>query len=217
MIAVTGRPVGWSTPYARDWPVQAIVAENGAAALCRRGSDTVLEFAQDEATRRRHARRLSQVADLLRREVPGAALARDSDGRVTDIAIDHSEFAHLNAAQIDACAEVMRAQGMTVSISSIHLNGWFGTHSKLSGARWIVRRLLGRDLDSERDRWVYVGDSTNDQEMFAHFALSVGVANLLRFESQLTRWPTYLTRGARGQGFAEVAQRLLDARAAGRA
>jgi hypothetical protein len=30
------------------------------------------------------------------------------------------------------------------------------------GARWIVRERLGRALDAELDRWVYVGDSTND-------------------------------------------------------
>ena len=33
VIAVTGRPVGWSEPFARVWPVDAIVAENGAVAL----------------------------------------------------------------------------------------------------------------------------------------------------------------------------------------
>ena len=33
LIAITGRPVGWSEPFAREWPVDAIVAENGAVAL----------------------------------------------------------------------------------------------------------------------------------------------------------------------------------------
>ena len=33
VIAITGRPVGWSAPFACDWPVDAIVAENGAVAL----------------------------------------------------------------------------------------------------------------------------------------------------------------------------------------
>jgi hydroxymethylpyrimidine pyrophosphatase-like HAD family hydrolase len=108
----------------------------------------------------------------------------------------------------------MRGEGMTVSISSIHVNGWFGAHDKLSGARWIVQRLLQRDLDREAAHWVYVGDSTNDQQMFAHFPLSVGVANLARFAEQLTVWPAFLTRSERGVGFAEVAERLLRARGA---
>jgi hypothetical protein len=84
---------------------------------------------------------------------------------------------------------LMRAEGMNATVSSIHVNGWFGTHDKRSGAQWIVQRLLGRDVESERGRWVYVGDSTNDQLMFEHYPLSVGVANLMRFAEQLTVWP----------------------------
>jgi len=49
--------------------------------------------------------------------------------------------------------------------------------------------------------------------MFAHFPLSIGVANLRRFADQLHTWPAYITEGERGQGFAEVAQVLVTARA----
>ena len=71
-----------------------------------------------------------------------------------------------------------------------------------------------RDLAQELDRWVFVGDSGNDQAMFQHFTHSVGVANLLRFADQLQHWPAWLTVAERGQGFAEVAQALLAARRA---
>jgi hydroxymethylpyrimidine pyrophosphatase-like HAD family hydrolase len=101
---------------------------------------------------------------------------------------------------------------MHATVSSIHVNGWYGSHDKLSAAHWMLQRLFGRALDGERACWVYVGDSTNDQQMFGWFPLSVGVANLRRFASQLTTWPAYLTDGERGAGFAEVAQRLLRAR-----
>jgi hydroxymethylpyrimidine pyrophosphatase-like HAD family hydrolase len=107
----------------------------------------------------------------------------------------------------------MRAAGMTATVSSIHINAWFGEHHKLSGARWIARRLHRINLDDELSHWVYVGDSTNDQLMFGHFPLSVGVANLLRFKDELTVWPKFITQGERGAGFAEVARTLLAARA----
>ena len=35
VIAITGRPAGWSESFAATWPVDAIVAENGAVALLR--------------------------------------------------------------------------------------------------------------------------------------------------------------------------------------
>ncbi len=212
VVAVTGRPMGWSLPFARDWPIDAIVAENGAVALCRKGDTIAVDYVQDDATRAHNALRLRAAAERVLREVPGATLARDSAGRVTDIAIDHAEFARLGATQIARVVALMQAEGMQASVSSIHVNGWFGTHDKVSGARWIVQRLFGRDVDAERDRWLYVGDSTNDQAMFGHFPLSVGVANLLEFADALTVWPAYLVERERGEGFAQVAQALLDAR-----
>jgi hydroxymethylpyrimidine pyrophosphatase-like HAD family hydrolase len=205
--------MGWSEGFARRWPIDAIVAENGAVALsCFEGDELRVEYAQDEPTRAHNARRLRRVAARVLREVPGATLAQDSAGRVTDIAIDHAEFARLSEAQIEQVLRVMRDEGMTATVSSIHVNGWYGGHDKLAGARWIVRRRLGRELDAELAQWVYVGDSTNDQLMFGHFPLSVGVANLRDFAAQLVTWPAYITRGARGAGFAELAGVLLAQR-----
>jgi hydroxymethylpyrimidine pyrophosphatase-like HAD family hydrolase len=72
--------------------------------------------------------------------------------------------------------------------------------------------LWGRDLDAEKDRWAYVGDSTNDQRMFEAFAHSIGVANVARFVPKLTQLPRYVTPGERGGGFAQVAAAILSAR-----
>ncbi len=151
VIAVTGRPMGWSRDFAETWPLEAIVAENGAVALFTDNGKLVTEYAQDESTRAANAVRLEAAAERVLREVPGSTLARDSAGRVTDIAIDHSEFAHLEPAQIAQVVAVMRAEGMNATVSSIHVNGWYGEHDKLSGARWIVGRRLGRDA-RRRDR-----------------------------------------------------------------
>ena len=76
-----------------------------------------------------------------------------------------------------------------------------------------MRELFGRNLDAEIDRWVYVGDSTNDQRMFEHFPHSVGVANIARFVPQLVHLPRYVTRGERGAGFAELARAILNGQA----
>ena len=212
VVAITGRPLGWSQPFARAWPVAAIVAENRAVAMVREGGKLLTEFAQNEATRAANARRLQAAAARVLAAVPGASLARDSPGRATDIAIDHSEFAHLDDAAIARVLALMRSEGMWATVSSIHINGWFGSHSKLTAAHWMLQRLYGRDLASELPHWVYVGDSPNDQLMFQHFPLSVGVANLQRFAAQLQQWPTYITQAERGAGFAEVAASLLAAR-----
>jgi HAD superfamily hydrolase (TIGR01484 family) len=212
VVAITGRPLGWSLPFARAWPVAAIVAENGAVALIRDGDQLLTEYAQYEPTRAANARHLKAAAAHVLREVPGATLAQDSAGRVTDIAIDHSEFTQLSPAAIEQVVAVMRREGLVATVSSIHINGWIGSHSKWTAAQWMTRRLFGRDLQQELGRWVYVGDSTNDQLMFERFPLAVGVANLRRFAGQLRHWPAYITEAERGQGFAELVRALLDAR-----
>jgi HAD superfamily hydrolase (TIGR01484 family) len=212
VFAITGRPVGWSTPFAQGlqpWPVEAIVAENGAVALLPGGGRLYL---QDSATRASNFARLQRVLARVEAEVPGARRATDSGGRETDIAIDHSEFAHLPEETIAQVVALMQAEGLRATVSSIHVNGWIGEHDKLAGARWVLRERTGRNLDDELDRWVYVGDSTNDQVMFAHFPHSVGVANIARFVPQLHTLPRYVTPAERGAGFAEVAHALLAAR-----
>jgi HAD superfamily hydrolase (TIGR01484 family) len=224
VIAITGRPVGWSMPFARSWPVDAIVAENGSVALVREMSHSPhgevpigLQrlYQQDAATRSSNFHRMQQVAARILREVPGSTLALDSPGRETDIAIDHSEFSHLGTPEIAQVVAIMQSEGMSATVSSIHVNGWYGAHNKLDGARWIVRELLGRPLDAERPAWAYVGDSTNDQLMFDAFTNSIGVANIRRFLPELRHLPRFVCRSERGAGFAEVAKALLEARAAG--
>ena len=224
VIAITGRPIGWCAPFASTWPVDAMVAENGAVAFVRGqiGSQAtpVLDsslsklYQQDASTRADNFRRMQAVAQRLLREVPGATLAQDSAGRETDIAIDHSEFTRLPPEQIAQVVQIMQAEGMTATVSSIHINGWYGSHHKLSGARWIVQQLYGRPLDAELARWAYVGDSANDQLMFQHFGHSVGVANILGVAAQLAHLPRYVTPSERGAGFAEVAAAVLAAKRA---
>jgi len=214
VIAITGRPIGWCEPFAQTWPVDALVAENGAVAFVRARGLSAKVYQQDAHTRAINFGRLQAVAQRLLREVPGAKLAQDSAGRETDIAIDHSEFTRLPPGQIAQVVQIMQAEGMTATVSSIHINGWYGEHNKLSGARWIVQQLYQRELDAELAQWAYVGDSANDQLMFQHFAHSVGVANVADLLDRMEHPPTWVTRASSGAGFVEFAQHLLAMRQA---
>jgi HAD superfamily hydrolase (TIGR01484 family) len=215
VVAITGRPVGWSLPFVNTWPIDAIVAENGAVALLPTADGRVEKrYQQDAATRAANFARMQAVLARIEREIPGAARATDSPGRETDIAIDHSEFVQLGDATVAQVVALMRGEGMHATVSSIHVNGWYGDNDKLEGARWITRELWGRALDDEMNRWAYVGDSTNDQLMFRSFAHSIGVANVARFVPQLEHLPRYVTQGERGTGFAEAARAILSARPA---
>jgi hypothetical protein len=75
--------------------------------------------------------------------------------------------------------------------------------------RRFLAEALAIDLDAERDRFVFVGDSGNDAPMFEFFPLSVGVANVRAFLDRLARLPAYVTEHASGAGFVELASLLL--------
>ena len=211
VVAITGRPVGWSEPFALDWPVDAIVAENGSVQLRQVNGTLHKTYRLPAAERAEQHAHLQRVLHLIEHNIPGALRARDSQGRETDIAIDHSEFTFLPDDRIGQVLALMRAEGLNATVSSIHINGWLGDHHKWSGAQWAVQSLYGCDLAAQADQWVYVGDSTNDQLMFERMPVTVGVANIRRFEHQLVHRPTYITQQERGRGFAEVAQAVLQA------
>jgi hydroxymethylpyrimidine pyrophosphatase-like HAD family hydrolase len=216
VIPITGRPWAGASALQRlgqwmrswrktvrwrcAWSRKRISDEIGLQRLSDKRRQLSKLYQQDAATRAANFTAMHAVLEQIEREVPQARRAQDSAGRETDIAIDHSEFTHLPQSAIDACVATMRAAGMSASVSSIHINGWFGAHNKWEGARWIVRELFGRELAEESARWVYVGDSTNDQIMFEHFEHSVGVANIARFVPQLTHLPRFVTKGERGAG-----------------
>ncbi|NSX06193.1 HAD-IIB family hydrolase [Cupriavidus gilardii] len=216
VIPVTGRCIAWAEILTRLWPVDAIIGENGAFYSHLRDGRLVTRFIDDAPTRAHNLRRIHELGERILREVPGCALASDQHWHAADLAIDHAEdVAPLPPAAVDRIVALMHEAGMTATVSSIHVNGWFGQHDKLSTSRLCAAELLGADLDAQRDEWVFIGDSANDASMFAHFPLSVGVANVREILPLLPVPPAYVTEAPGGEGFAEMVDALLAARDAG--
>jgi HAD superfamily hydrolase (TIGR01484 family) len=229
VIPITGRPVGWGESFAKTWPVDALVAENGGVAWVTKKNTknsskiglqpayllpkVLLKIYQTNvATRTKNQLRMAQIAKLVTSQIAGVEVSRDGAGRETDLAFDYNEFAKLPPETVQQVVALLQSQGMETSVSSIHIHGCFGNFDKWTGAQWIVRDLFKRELADELGQWVFVGDSGNDQAMFQHFTHAVGVANIRRFAPQLTHLPRYITPSERGAGFVEVAKILLNAR-----
>lgn len=214
VIPVTGRPAGWAEVLAAQWPVDAVVAENGAVAVVRAesaGERPRLERVYWDSTEARaHARpRLNAIiADVLA-SVPRARLADDQWLRRCDVAFDVGETQTLGADEIAAIAERIVAAGARVLVSSVHAHAYFGDHDKAAMLVRLARERFGEALDEERRRYVFIGDSPNDQAGFAYFPLSVGVANVARYASSLSPPPRYVTPSPGGHGFAELMQLVL--------
>jgi len=212
VIPVTGRPAGWCDHIARMWPVDAVIGENGAFYMrydgaLRRMHTRFMACARDRAA---HRRRLAELGRQILEQVPGCALASDQDYRAMDLAIDFCEdVPPLGPDQVARIVSLLHAAGATAKVSSIHVNGWFGGHDKLSMTRIYAQDCLDADLDKLLDACVYVGDSPNDAPMFGFFPNAVGVANVRRFLGQMDHPPRYVTQHAAGEGFAELSGYLL--------
>jgi HAD superfamily hydrolase (TIGR01484 family) len=212
IIPVTGRPAGWCDHIARMWPVDAVVGENGALYMRHDDAAGVLKkrYVTAEAQRKSDRGRLDAIGEKIVHEVSGCALASDQPYRETDIAIDYCEdVAPLSREHVERILALMRAEGMTAKVSSIHVNGWFGSYDKLAMTRTLLREEFGIDLDAEQERCIFIGDSPNDAPMFDFFSYSVGVANVHAFGDALPTPPKYVTAATAGAGFAELAAFLL--------
>ena len=210
VVPITGRPAGWCDHIARMWPVDAVVGENGAFYFRHVRGKLVKRFQDDEQTRARNRARLEDIGRRIIAEIPGCALASDQPYRETDLAIDFCEdVPPLPLETAARIAGLMRKEGLTAKISSIHVNGWFGTYDKLATAKRLFAEEFACEAAQLQVDFAFAGDSPNDAPMFSFFDCSVGVANVARFAGELEVEPKYVTCGSAGAGFAELVARLL--------
>ncbi len=215
VVPVTGRPAGWCDHIARMWPVDGVVGENGAFYFRydREGRKLIRRFLQSESERAANRRKLESLRERILEQVPGSAVAADQRYRDSDLAIDYCEdIERLDAAKVRRIIELFEEAGASAKVSSIHVNGWFGSYDKLAMTRVMMDECFDIDLDAERERFIFVGDSPNDAPMFAHFPNGVGVANVRDFAADLPALPAYVTERRGGAGFAELAAALIEAR-----
>jgi HAD superfamily hydrolase (TIGR01484 family) len=215
IVPITGRPAGWCDHIARMWPVDAVVGENGAFYFHYDGAARKLlqRFWTPEVERAANRQRLAVLRDRILAAVPGAALASDQLYREADLAIDFCEdVPPLTRADVDRIVAMFVDAGATAKVSSIHVNGWFGNYDKLAMTRILLQECFDTDLDSDRNAFVFAGDSPNDAPMFEFFPHAVGVANVVAFADRMTALPAYVTRGRGGAGFVELADALIAAK-----
>lgn len=215
VIPVTGRPAGWCDLIARQWPVDAVVGENGAFWFRHdpKAGKLVKRYVIGDAERSARAQKLDAIARRILAEVPGCAISADQPYREADLAIDFCEdVPRLPRESVARIVAIMEAEGLTAKVSSIHVNGWFGGYDKLSTATLMLREAFGIDAEADKARIVFAGDSPNDQPMFAHFPNAVGVANVRDMADLMTSLPRWVTLSRGGRGFAELAEALLEVR-----
>ncbi len=214
-IPITGRPAGWCDLIARFWPVDGVVGENGAFSFAydRKNAKMLRSFAVPEATRKEDRKKLEALKQTILDAVPGCAISADQQYREADLAIDFCEdVPALPYSEVEKIQQLFADAGAEAKISSIHVNGWFGSYDKLTACKRFVHEQFGINLDEEKEQFLFVGDSPNDEPMFQFFPNACGVANVLQFAETLQHPPAWITEQPSGQGFVELVQHVLAQR-----
>jgi HAD superfamily hydrolase (TIGR01484 family) len=213
VVIVTGRPAGWADAILRLMPVDHVIAENGALTLSydKNLRRMVRDHALGKKQRDLNRRTLDAAARKILAAVPEVSLAADQAFRESDIAFDICEDAdRLDPAAMARLENLIRLEGLRYKVSSIHVNAWIGGYDKESACTRLIEKLGA--ARRRRPLVLFIGDSPNDEPLFASFRLSVGVANIARFAERMSHLPGYVTEKRGAEGFVQTADHILKRR-----
>lgn len=208
VVPITAAPAGWCDQMVRMWPLSAVIGENGGFCFTRRGHGVERAFWLPPPALADATARLADIGRAVIAAHPAAQLSDDQPFRLTSLAIARPA----DGALARSVAQHLKSAGADTTLNSIWVLAWFGGYDKIRAARKFLPAATGLDVDLDRDRIVFVGDSANDAPLFAHFPKAAGVSTVTAHLADIPQPPTWLTRGAGGAGFVEVADAILSAR-----
>ncbi|MFA7018641.1 MAG: HAD-IIB family hydrolase [Sphaerochaetaceae bacterium] len=208
VIPITGRPAGWCDLIVRQWPVDGIVGENGALVFWEE-SGRVKRIYHNQAVPNSHET-LQRITTKVLSEIPESRIAGDQFARMFDVAFDFAEEEpRLPLSVVQHIKNICEEMGAIAKISSIHVNTWMGQYDKLSMTNQFLQERFGYNDPKEV---LFFGDSPNDEPMFTHFPVTVGVANIVNYAKLMNYLPTYVTSQEGGEGFSEGVNVFLGLR-----
>jgi len=217
VVPVTGRPAGWCDHFARMWPVEGVIGENGAFYYAYDRSNNRMNrvYLLTEEERREGQRRLETIRARVLKEVPGCQISADQPYRIADLAIDFCEDVEpLSKEDVRRICHIAEEEGATYKVSSIHVNCWYGDHNKVACLKRFLQDFTHQSFETAQSSIVFIGDSPNDEPMFQELEHSIAVANIQHFLSDLHYHPAYITTHEAAQGFTEAVDMILHKRIA---
>ncbi|UUM32862.1 HAD-IIB family hydrolase [Vibrio japonicus] len=217
VVAVTGACAGWCDQIARLWPLHGVIGENGAFWMRKDDNAFHINYLRNRVEMQKDQKALYQAISEILSDYPEIQFAQDQAFRFSDVAVDLGQ--DVTAVSTQLKSEIahrvrnIKVNGSYVNatLSSIHLNAWVGDYSKRATGEAYVRSHNQGELP-ELSKLAYVGDSLNDEGMFAWLSTTIGVANITPVLNQLDAQPAYLTERRGGFGFAQLAKVIVKAK-----
>jgi hypothetical protein len=202
VLIVTGRSAGWVSGLVSYLPVVGAIAENGGLFYPADSANSVALTPIPNVVE--HRQQLEVAYQRLKSEFPHIQESTDNRFRITDWTFDNRDLTITQLERLDAlCASL--GWGFTYSSVQCHIKPV--TQDKATGLMQVLHDYFPQ---YESGQVLTVGDSPNDASLFNPqlFPLSVGVANVLDYASELIHKPAYITTAVEGEGFCELARCL---------
>jgi HAD superfamily hydrolase (TIGR01484 family) len=217
VIPVTGRSAGWCEMIAREWPCDAVIGENGAFAFWEErthGGKTVLNtLPHPNAVEVFGNDKLEYVKKRALKEVPGLRIAKGQFAHIYDIALDFAEEEpDLGVEAAKKVVGIANSEGVNAKYSSCHVHIHLGEYTKADMAVLLLTKHFGVSEDKFDNTVLFAGDSVNDCPMWERFKLGFAVANIYKAEKDLTAAPAFIASKSYGEGFCEIAEKILSFR-----
>jgi HAD superfamily hydrolase (TIGR01484 family) len=202
VLIVTGRSAGWVSGLVSYLSVVGAIAENGGLFYPADSANPVALTPIPDVVE--HRQQLELAYQRLKSEFPHIEESTDNRFRISDWTFDNRDLTITQLERLDAlCASL--GWGFTYSSVQCHIKPV--TQDKATGLMQVLHDYFPQ---YESGQVVTVGDSPNDASLFNPqlFPLSVGVANVLDYASELIHKPAYITTAVEGEGFCELARCL---------
>ncbi|HEY9892145.1 MAG TPA: HAD family hydrolase [Candidatus Sericytochromatia bacterium] len=201
VLIVTGRSAGWVSGLVSYLPVVGAIAENGGIFYSSDSEPVALTPINNLGE---HRQKLAEAYQRLKLEFPQIQESSDNRFRLTDWTFDNRE---LTVTQLKRLDELCRSMGWGFTYSSVQCHIKPIAQDKAAGLMQVLAKYFP---DTQCQQVLTVGDSPNDASLFNPelFPLSVGVANVLDYASELIYQPAYVTQAVEGKGFCELVRFL---------
>jgi HAD superfamily hydrolase (TIGR01484 family) len=206
VLIITGRSAGWMGGIAHLMPVLGTIAENGGLFYQSHQEQPIILTPIPDLIA--HRQNLSFAFTALKSKFPQIQESADNRFRLTDWTFD---VADLTVNELQIMADVCQDMGWGFTYSNVQCHIKPPGQDKAVGLLQVLRKYLPQFSPAQV---LTVGDSPNDESLFNqnHFAVSVGVANVLKYVEHLQHHPTYITQAGEGQGFCELSRYILSTR-----
>lgn len=199
VLIVTGRSAGWVSGLVNYLPIVGAIAENGG--LFYQGE--IQELLVPISDLKLHRQKLAEMFLKLRSYFPQIEESHDNTFRLTDWTFDVAELQIEDLKQLDS---LCKKNGFGFTYSNVQCHIKLANQDKAQGLFKVLEKYFSQ---YNLEQIATVGDSPNDESLFDQFPLSIGVANIQHYQTQLKHLPTYITVQPEGWGFCEFVDAVL--------